>query len=61
VRVYLKILLDQEKNEKLVKYGVIFKFKGNNIKSICLHVFSKTFHQKTGQIPWKDNFVEIPH
>jgi len=50
-----------EKNEKLVKYVMIFKFKGNNSKSLCLHVFFETFHQQTGQIHCKDKFGKIHH
>jgi len=40
---------------------MIFKFKGNNSRSLLLHVFSETFHQQTGQIPCLDEFSKIPH
>jgi len=40
---------------------MIFKFKGINSKSFCLHVFSKTFHEQTGQMPCEDKFGKIPH
>lgn len=36
-------------------------YKFEVAKNVCLHVSSKTSHQQTSQIPFKDEFVEIPY
>lgn len=37
------------------------KFKANNVKSVCLNGSSKTFNERTSQIPFEDEFDEKPH